>query len=100
MVDACDPRVRADSERTGGVPTVATGGIRKDPDRQSRDGEAASVSKRQVPANGPGTRKRVIILIDGLDVRVLSEDGALLRHFTLDPTRTYHALNFMRLRRL
>ena len=33
--------------------------------------------------------KRVIMLIDGLDVRVLSEDGELLRRLTLDPTRDY-----------
>lgn len=33
--------------------------------------------------------KRVLILVDGLDVRVLSDDGELLRHLTLDPTRDY-----------
>jgi len=31
----------------------------------------------------------VIMLIAGLDVRVLSEDGELLRHLTLDPTKDY-----------
>jgi hypothetical protein len=31
----------------------------------------------------------VILLINGLDVRVLTEDGKLLRHLTLDPTRDY-----------
>jgi len=31
----------------------------------------------------------VIMLVDGLDVRVLSEDGELLRHLTLDPNRDY-----------
>jgi hypothetical protein len=31
----------------------------------------------------------VILLVDGLDVRVLSQDGELLRHLTLDPTRDY-----------
>jgi hypothetical protein len=35
--------------------------------------------------------KRVIMLIAGLDVRVLAEDGELLRHLTLDPTRGYQA---------
>ncbi len=29
------------------------------------------------------------MLIDGLDVRVISEDGEMLRHLTLDPTRDY-----------
>ena len=32
---------------------------------------------------------RVIMLIDGLDVRIVSEKGELLRHLTLDPTRDY-----------
>jgi transposase InsO family protein len=32
---------------------------------------------------------RVLILVADLDVRVLSEDGELLRDFTLDPTRNY-----------
>jgi len=32
--------------------------------------------------------KRVILLVDGLDVRVLSRDGELLRHLTLDPRAT------------
>ena len=33
--------------------------------------------------------KRVILLLAGLDVGVLSEDGGLLWHLTLDPTRDY-----------
>ena len=33
--------------------------------------------------------KRVIMLVDGLDVRVVSQDGELLRQLTLDPTRDY-----------
>jgi hypothetical protein len=33
--------------------------------------------------------KRVVMLVDGLEVRVLSEDGELLRHLTLDSTRGY-----------
>ena len=35
---------------------------------------------------------RVIMLIDGLDVRIVSEKGELLRHLTLDPTRDYQPL--------
>jgi hypothetical protein len=31
----------------------------------------------------------VIMLIDGLDVRILSEEGELIRHLTLDPSRDY-----------
>jgi transposase InsO family protein len=35
--------------------------------------------------------QRVIILMADLDVRVISDEGELLRHFTLDPTRDYQA---------
>lgn len=35
--------------------------------------------------------KRVIILVADLDIRVVAEDGEVLRHFTLDPTRDYQA---------
>lgn len=35
--------------------------------------------------------KRVIMLIDGLDLRVLSEDGELLRRLVLDPSKDYQA---------
>ncbi|HUA94332.1 MAG TPA: IS481 family transposase [Acidimicrobiales bacterium] len=37
-------------------------------------------------------RKRVLVLMAGLDVRVLSEDGALLRHLTLDPSIDYQPI--------
>jgi transposase InsO family protein len=33
--------------------------------------------------------KRVTLLVHGLDVRVISQDGELLRHLTLDPGRDY-----------
>lgn len=32
---------------------------------------------------------RVILLVDGLDIRVLAEDGGLVRRLTLDPTKDY-----------
>jgi hypothetical protein len=32
---------------------------------------------------------RVIVLVADLDVRVLTEDGELIRRLTLDPTRDY-----------
>lgn len=34
---------------------------------------------------------RVLVLVDGLEVRVITEDGELLRSFTLDPTKDYQA---------
>ena len=33
--------------------------------------------------------KPVILLVNGLDVRVISRDGELLRQLTLDPSRDY-----------
>ncbi len=32
---------------------------------------------------------RVLLLVKDLDVRIVTEDGELLRHLTLDPTRDY-----------
>jgi transposase InsO family protein len=39
------------------------------------------------------TGTRVLALIDGLRIRVLSEDGELLRELILDPTRDYQPMN-------
>jgi hypothetical protein len=35
---------------------------------------------------------RVIMMVDGLDVRIVSEKGDLLRHLTLDPARDYQPM--------
>ncbi len=35
---------------------------------------------------------RVIMLVAGLEVRIVSDDGELLRELTLDPTRSYQGL--------
>ena len=37
------------------------------------------------------TGRRIIILVCDLDIRVLSEEGELLRHLTLDPPGTTSA---------
>ncbi len=34
----------------------------------------------------------VLMLVDGVDVRILTEEGEMLRHLTLDPTRNYQAI--------
>jgi hypothetical protein len=34
-------------------------------------------------------RKRVLLLVADLEVRVITEDGELIRQLTLDPTRDY-----------
>ena len=36
--------------------------------------------------------RRVIVLVCDLDIRVLSEEGELLRHLTLDPTKDYQPI--------
>ena len=36
--------------------------------------------------------RRVIVLVCDLDVRVLSENGELLRHLTLDPSKDYQPI--------
>ena len=35
------------------------------------------------------TPQRVVLLVADTDVRVVTEDGELLRHLTIDPTRDY-----------
>ncbi len=52
--------------------------------------------KRQLHHIGLGRAHagvRVIILMADLDVRVITGDGELLRHFTLDPSRNYQAVS-------
>ena len=39
------------------------------------------------------TGRRVIVLVCDLDIRVLSQEGELLRHLTLDPSRDYQPLD-------
>jgi len=34
----------------------------------------------------------VILLVADLDVRIMTEEGELLRHLTLDPNRDYQAI--------
>jgi hypothetical protein len=41
---------------------------------------------------------QVIMVTAGLDIRVLSEDGELLRHLTLDPSRDYQPIGKPRAR--
>ena len=38
------------------------------------------------------TGRRIIVLVCDLDIRVLSEEGELLRHLTLDPTKDYQPM--------
>jgi len=67
-------------------------GVRVRRDRIDRNGKVTLRHRTRLHHIGIGRAhvgRRVIMLIDGLDVRVISEDGEMLRHLTLDPTRDY-----------
>jgi hypothetical protein len=81
-----------DKARPSG-PRIAVGaGVRVRRDRIDKGGKLTLRHRTRLHHIGIGHAhkgKRVIMLIDELDVRVLSDDGELLRHLTLDPTRSY-----------
>jgi transposase InsO family protein len=76
-------------------PRVKVGqGVRVRRDRVDRDGKFTLRHRGRLHHIGIGRARRntpVIMLIAGLDIRVLSEDGELIRHLILDPTRDYQA---------
>ena len=37
-------------------------------------------------------KMRVLMLVAGRDVRIVTEDGELIRELTIDPTKTYQGL--------
>ena len=81
-----------DKARPSG-PRIAVGaGVRVRRDRIDKGGKLTLRHRTRLHHIAVGRAhkgKRVIMLIDGLDVRVLSDDGEFLRHLTLDPTRSY-----------
>jgi len=67
-------------------------GVRVRRDRIDRNGKVTLRHRTRLHHIGIGRAhvgRRVIMLIDRLDVRVISEDGEMLRHLTLDPARDY-----------
>ena len=81
-----------DKARPSGPKIQIGAGVRVRRDRIDKNGKVTLRHRTRLHHIGIGhTHKgtRVIMLVDGLDVRVLSEDGELLRHLTLDPTRDY-----------
>jgi len=81
-----------DKARPSGPKIQIGAGVRVRKDRIDKNGKVTLRHRTRLHHIGIGhTHKgtRVIMLVDGLDVRVLSEDGELLRHLTLDPTRDY-----------
>ena len=81
-----------DKARPSGPKIQIGAGVRVRRDRIDKNGKVTLRHRTRLHHIGIGhTHKgtRVIMLVDGLDVRVLSENGELLRHLTLDPTRDY-----------
>jgi transposase InsO family protein len=81
-----------DKARPSGPQIRIGAGVRVRRDRIDKNGKVTLRHRTRLHHIGVGHAhkgKRVIMLIDGLDVRVLSLAGELLRHLTLDPTRDY-----------
>jgi transposase InsO family protein len=81
-----------DKARPSGPRIRVGAGVRVRKDRIDKNGKVTLRHRTRLHHIAVGHAhkgKRVIMLIDGLDVRVLSEDGELLRDLTLDPTRNY-----------
>lgn len=67
-------------------------GVRVRQDRIDRGGTVSLRYRTRLHHIGVGrdhAGKRVLLLVDGLDVRVLTQEGELLRRLTLDPSRDY-----------
>jgi len=81
-----------DKARPSGPKIRVEAGMRVRRDRIDTNGKVTLRHRTRLHHIGVGhahTGTRVIMLVDGLDVRVVSEDGELLRHLTLDPNRDY-----------
>jgi hypothetical protein len=71
-------------------PMIRVGaGVRVRRDRIDNNGKVTLRHRTRLHHIGAHKGKRVIMLVDGLDVRVVSQDGELQRRLTLDPTRDY-----------
>ena len=81
-----------DKARPSGPMIRVGAGVRVRRDRIDKNGKVTLRHRTRLHHIGVGHAhkgKRVIMLVDGLDVRVVSQDGELLRQLTLDPTRDY-----------
>jgi transposase InsO family protein len=86
---AFDARDRA---RPSGPKIEVGAGVRVRRDRIDKVGRVTLRHRARLHHIGVGRAhrgRRVILLVDGLDVRVVTEDGELLRHLTLDPSLDY-----------
>jgi transposase InsO family protein len=81
-----------DKARPPGPRLHIAAGVRVRRDRIDKVGRVTLRHRTRLHHIGVGRvhrGKRVILLVHGLDVRVVTEDGELLRHLTLDPSRDY-----------
>ena len=81
-----------DKARPSGPRIRVGAGVRVRRDRIDKGGKVTLRHGTRLHHIGVGHAhkgRRVTLLVKGLDVRVISEDGELLRHLTLDPTRDY-----------
>jgi transposase InsO family protein len=81
-----------DRARPSGPMIRVGAGVRVRRDRIDNNGKVTLRHRTRLHHIGVGHAhkgKRVIMLVDDLDVRVVSQDGELLRQLTLDPTRDY-----------
>lgn len=81
-----------DKARPQAQPLKAGGGVRVREDRIDRGGTVTLRYRTRLHHIGVGrdhAGKRVLLLVDGLDVRVLTKEGELLRRLTLDTSKDY-----------
>ena len=81
-----------DKARPSGPKILVGAGVRVRQDRIDKGGKVTLRHGTRLHHIGVGHAhkgKRVILLVDGLDVRVVARDGELVRHLTLDPTHDY-----------
>jgi transposase InsO family protein len=81
-----------DKARPSGPNIQVGAGVRVRRDRIDKVGRVTLRHRTRLHHIGVGRvhrGTRVVLLIDGLDVRVLTEHGELLRRLTLDPSRDY-----------
>ena len=81
-----------DRARPCGPRIVVGAGVRVRRDRIDNNGKVTLRHRTRLHHIGIGHAhkgQRVVLLVDDLDVRVLTVDGELLRHLTLDPNRDY-----------
>ncbi len=90
------PPAASDAARHNGVPRlpgfVVPAHLRVRRDKVDITGTITLRHNSRLHHIGLGRRligTRVLVLVADLDVRVLSEDGELIRRLTLDPTRDY-----------